>query len=101
MIAFPDTGDECAVAPTTPAAPALSPKGTGAPMLTTSPADTERLGDEIARLAAHLHAATYQLLVLIREFDERGGWEVGSFHAPNGCPGAPGSALARPGKRSG
>ena len=46
-------------------------------MLTTSPADTERLGDEIARLAAHLHAATYQLLVLIREFDERGGWGGG------------------------
>ena len=43
----------------------------------TSPEDTERLGDEIARLAAHLHAATYRLLVLIREFDERGGWGGG------------------------
>ena len=40
-------------------------------------ADTERLGDEIARLAAHLHAATYRLLVLIREFDEREGWSDG------------------------
>ncbi|MCH7565749.1 MAG: DUF222 domain-containing protein [Gemmatimonadetes bacterium] len=40
-------------------------------------ADTERLGDEIARLAAHLHAATYRLLVLIREFDERQGWGDG------------------------
>jgi hypothetical protein len=39
--------------------------------------ETERLGDEIARLAAHLHAATYHLLVLIREFDEREGWGGG------------------------
>ena len=39
--------------------------------------DTEALGDEIARLAAHLHAATYQLLVLIRAFDEREGWACG------------------------
>jgi hypothetical protein len=40
-------------------------------------ADTERLGDEIARLAAHLHAATHRLLVLIRAFDEREGWGWG------------------------
>jgi len=40
-------------------------------------ADTERLGDEIATLAAHIHAATYRLLVLIREFDERKGWAWG------------------------
>ena len=41
------------------------------------PQDTELLGDEIARLAAHLHAATYQLLVLIRSFDEQEGWGWG------------------------
>jgi hypothetical protein len=34
----------------------------------------ERLGDEIAELAAHLDAATARLLELIREFDARGGW---------------------------
>ena len=39
-------------------------------------ADLVRLGDEIAELAAHIHAATYRLLVLIREFDQRGGWDV-------------------------
>jgi 5-methylcytosine-specific restriction endonuclease McrA len=39
--------------------------------------ELERLGDEIARLAAHLHAATYELLVLIRTFDEKGGWGGG------------------------
>jgi hypothetical protein len=42
-----------------------------------TPRDLERLGDEIARLAAHLHAATYQLLVMVREFDERAGWSGG------------------------
>ncbi len=40
-------------------------------------ADVERLGDEIAELAAHIDAATYRLLVLIREFDQREGWGVG------------------------
>jgi hypothetical protein len=35
------------------------------------------LGDEIARLSAQIQAATYQLLVLIRDFDERGGWNSG------------------------
>jgi hypothetical protein len=37
--------------------------------------DVERLGEQIAELAAQIHAATYQLLVMIREFDEREGWE--------------------------
>ena len=51
--------------------PATSPPGT-------SPAqELERLGDEIAELAAHLHAAIYRLLVLIREFDAREGWHSG------------------------
>jgi hypothetical protein len=36
--------------------------------------DTDRLGDEIAELAAHLDAATHHLLTLIRRFDEAGGW---------------------------
>jgi len=35
-----------------------------------------RLGDEITELAAHIHAATFQLLELIGEFNERGGWEM-------------------------
>ena len=40
-------------------------------------AELERLGDEIAELAAHLDAATARLLDLIREFDARGGWGNG------------------------
>ena len=39
--------------------------------------ELERLGDQIAELAAHLDAATARLLDLIREFDERGGWGNG------------------------
>ena len=37
-------------------------------------ARTENLGHEIARLAAHIHAATYRFLILLREFDALGGW---------------------------
>ncbi len=37
----------------------------------------ERMGEEIATLAARIDAATYELLVLIREFDEKEGWNCG------------------------
>ncbi|HET9489683.1 MAG TPA: DUF222 domain-containing protein, partial [Methylomirabilota bacterium] len=40
-------------------------------------AELDRLGDEIAELAAHLDAATARLLDLIREFDAQGGWGNG------------------------
>jgi 5-methylcytosine-specific restriction endonuclease McrA len=40
-----------------------------------SVAALDRLGDEIADLAAHLDAATARLLDLIREFDARVGWQ--------------------------
>ena len=39
--------------------------------------ETDDLGEAIAELAARLHAATYELLVLLREFDERAGWNNG------------------------
>src|SRR5207247_2228175 len=35
------------------------------------------LGDQIAELSAHLEAAGARLLDLIREFDARGGWNIG------------------------
>jgi len=41
----------------------------------------EDLGDEIATLAAHIHAATQRLLVLIAEFDARRGWELGGHRS--------------------
>ena len=37
-------------------------------------AELEHLGDRIAELSARIQAATYELLVLIREFDARTGW---------------------------
>ena len=36
--------------------------------------DTAALGEQITELCTYLHAATYRLLVLIREFDECEGW---------------------------
>ena len=41
---------------------------------TESPRKLHEIESEITELAAHIHAATYRLLVLIREFDEREGW---------------------------
>ena len=37
-------------------------------------ADTEALGRQITELCGYIYAATYRLLVLIREFDEQDGW---------------------------
>ena len=37
-------------------------------------AELERLGERIAELSSRIQAATYDLLVLIREFDARNGW---------------------------
>ena len=34
----------------------------------------DALEAQITELAAHIHAATYRLLTLIREFDRRGAW---------------------------
>ncbi len=41
------------------------------------PDAVEDLGDAIATLAAHLHAATHRFLVLIARFDRVRGWEPG------------------------
>ena len=45
------------------------------------PVDIESLGDEIAKLAAHIQAAQYQLLTLLRRFDEAEGWAPGGFRS--------------------
>ncbi len=52
------------------------------PPVTASPVpfgmtEVERIGEAIAGLAARLHAVTYELLVLLREFDARSGWNTG------------------------
>ncbi|MDT8439994.1 MAG: DUF222 domain-containing protein, partial [Wenzhouxiangellaceae bacterium] len=38
-------------------------------------------GEEIAVLAAHIHAATQRLLELVAEFDRRRGWELGGHRS--------------------
>ncbi|HXM69515.1 MAG TPA: DUF222 domain-containing protein, partial [Thermoanaerobaculia bacterium] len=43
-------------------------------------AELEELGEHIAELAAQISAATYELLAMLRDFDERGGW-AGGFHS--------------------
>ena len=56
-----------------------SPDDAPPPEPATAPGDGRgrlaRLGDRIAELSARIQAATYELLVLIREFDEREGWD--------------------------
>ena len=37
----------------------------------------DQLGEAIAQLAQRLHAATYELLVMLRRFDEQSGWNNG------------------------
>ncbi len=51
----------------TPREPATAPGDRGARLA--------RLGDRIAELSARIQAATCELLVLIREFDEQQGWD--------------------------
>ena len=50
-----------------PRKPATAPGDRGAQLA--------RLGDRIAELSARIQAATHELLVLIREFDEQEGWD--------------------------
>src|SRR5688572_14863926 len=59
--------------PPAPASPS-SAKAADRPLAPATPDDLERLGEEIAELATDLHTATYRLLVRLREFDEREGW---------------------------
>ncbi len=63
--------------PTLAVVPSSDSCSSGCPPRTSPAQELERLGDEIAELAAHLHAAIYRLLVLIREFDAREGWHSG------------------------
>jgi hypothetical protein len=44
-------------------------------MIPTTP--VERLGEAIAELTSRLHAATYELFVMLRQFDAQNGWNTG------------------------
>ena len=61
------------LATSTPPLPPLTP-------LTASrynPMPIDALGERIAELAARIHAATYEFLVMLREYDEGRGWNNG------------------------
>ena len=68
----PDTSSSALAAWMGPAVAAADDSWTAPP--DNRRAELERLGDRIAELSARIQAATYDLLVLIREFDERTGW---------------------------
>ena len=51
------------------------------PIPSTTPTPSRSSDDEIATLAAHIHAATHRLLILIAEFDRRRGWELGGHRS--------------------
>ena len=70
---------DAAVAATDAAQPAQP--ATDADSMDPTTMDLEALGERIATLAAHVHAATYRLLVLIRAFDEREGWASPGFRS--------------------
>ncbi|MGY6554570.1 MAG: DUF222 domain-containing protein [Wenzhouxiangella sp.] len=53
-----------------------------APATTTLPGPKLReLEDQITELAAHIHAADYRFLCLVREFDTAGGWTGPGLHS--------------------
>ncbi len=58
----------------------VEPRRIGAPPPPASgatPDQLDQLGERIAELAAQISAATHELLVMLRDFDERGGWNSG------------------------
>lgn len=73
VVAIPD----CPVPVPVPA-PAAAPAPAPAPVRDALLApDTHALGESIAALATRIHAATYELLVMLVDFDERQGWNTG------------------------
>ena len=61
-----------------------------------------RLENKITELAAHINAATFQLLILIREYDEQEGWgRHGVASCAIGCNGSAAPTLEPPARKSG
>ena len=76
----PTSPDAALPAPVSPAA--LTPASPVSPVVPApaSPVfDDDPLGDEIAELSAHIDAAIYRLLTLIRRYDEEGRWHQQGF----------------------
>jgi hypothetical protein len=57
--------------------PTLTPPLTPLTATRDNPMPIDALGERIAELAARIHAATYELLVMLREYDEGRGWNNG------------------------
>ncbi len=64
-------------APTTPTSLTSASPTPGSTALAAPAPTTAAAPFPCAELAAHSHAATYRLLVLVREFDQRDGWGTG------------------------
>ena len=74
--------DRASVVGTLPSAPNPGPAGDPSVPDPFDDAEAlEELEEEIATLAAHIHAATHRLLTLIAEFDRRRGWELGGHRS--------------------
>ena len=74
----PETTPDAPAPPLHPAGPVLpeSDEPAPRPWCPDGPqAEVVALGDRIAELSARIHAATWELLSLIRQFDERNGWD--------------------------
>lgn len=65
------------IAPTPPHGSPAPPDSRGRVVSPAERPDPDELGDEIAELAAHIDAAKYRLLVLIRRFEELEAWGPG------------------------
>jgi hypothetical protein len=61
----------------TPTTPPITPPRTPLDATRDNPMPVDAPGEAIAELAARIHAATYELLVMLREFDAQRGWNNG------------------------
>jgi hypothetical protein len=77
----PSAEAEPAHTDTEPARPGKQPAAQAAPDPYAEADALDELADEIATLAAHIHAATRRLLLLVAEFDRRRGWELGGHRS--------------------
>jgi hypothetical protein len=66
-----------APAATVPPRPPQTPPLTPLTATRDNPMPIDALGERIADLAARIHAATYELLVMLRKYDEGKGWNNG------------------------
>ncbi|MCY4397927.1 MAG: DUF222 domain-containing protein, partial [Gemmatimonadetes bacterium] len=71
----PPTTTSPTPASTTPTSVTLGGPPSDADPLDADPLDADPLGDEIAALCAHINAATYRLLTLLRVYDEEERWQ--------------------------